>query len=235
MSDSVHPHLPRGAALYLATTLGLIWVERALARRPSTTVQPSPQLGKLVPGMSLFLVACLVLALGFQIHTSFASAPQYLRFSTPDRLEYLLPIFWIGYSFAMFPGAVLAKRYGTLPVIACAGVVGAMGALISAQSASIDILIVGQLLAGGSWGCIMMAGFSAALAFGRTGREGTALGLLFAMLALATFSRMGAAAAQLNKIPEYVALLVRGPVTLWLAGAVVFVILAATRRTRETG
>jgi hypothetical protein len=52
-----------------------------------------------------------------------------------------------------------------------------------------------------------MAGFSAALAFGRTGREGTALELLFGMLAVATLSRMGMVAAHFNKMPDNAALL----------------------------
>ncbi|MBI2290322.1 MAG: hypothetical protein HYU73_08305 [Betaproteobacteria bacterium] len=133
----------------------------------------------------------------------------------------------------MFPGAALARRFGTLPVIAAAAALGAGGAAVSVHAQNIDILIAAQLLAGGAWGCIMMAGFSAALAFGRTGREGTVLGLLFGVLAVATFSRMGAIAAQLNKMPEYAALLAWGPVVLWLVGAVAFIGLAVTRRVRE--
>jgi len=232
---NVDPKLPFAVSslTLFAATAGLVWVERALARRPSIARQSAPQLGELLPGMSLFLIACLVLALGFQVHTALNSAPQYLRFAAPDQLEYLLPIFSIAFSVAMFPGAALARRFGTLPVIAVAAVLGAGGAAVSMQAQDIDILIAGQAVAGGAWGCIMMAGFSAVLTFGRTGREGTALGLLFAMLAVATFSRMGAAAAQLDKIPDYAALLAWGPVALWLVGAVVFMGLAITRRVRE--
>jgi MFS family permease len=212
----------------------LIWVERALTRRPIAAGRPVPVLGQLVPGMSVFLIACFVLALGFQIHTALNSAPQYLRFSTPGQLEYLLPLFWISFNVAMFPGAALARHFGTLPMIAAGAMLGAGGAALSIEAQNLEVLIAGQLIAGGAWGCIMMAGFSAALAFGRTGREGTALGLLFGMLAVATLSRMGAVAAQLNKIPDYAVLLTWGPVMLWLAGAVVFLGLAATRQMRET-
>ena len=217
-----------------ATTTGLIWVERALTRRPIAAGRPAPVLGQLVPGMSVFLIACFVLALGFQIHTALNSAPQYLRFSTRGELEYLLPLFWIGFNVAMFPGATLARHFGTLPMIAAGAMLGAGGAALSIEAQNLEVLIAGQLIVGGAWGCIMMAGFSAALAFGRTGREGTALGLLFGMLAVATLSRMGAVAAQLNKIPDYAVLLTWGPVMLWLAGAVVFLGLAATRQMRET-
>ena len=232
---NVDPKLPFAVSslTLFAATAGLVWVERALARRPAMGRQSVPPLGELLPGMSLFLIACLALALGFQIHTALNSAPQYLRFAAPDQLEYLLPVFWIGFNVAMFPGAALARRFGTLPVIAAAAALGAGGAAVSVHAQNIDILIAAQLLAGGAWGCIMMAGFSAALAFGRTGREGIALGLLFGILAVATFSRMGAVAAQLNKMPEYAALLAWGPVVLWLVGAGAFIGLAVTRRVRE--
>ena len=216
-----------------ATTAGLVWVERRLARRPSMAAQSAPRLGQLIPGMSPFLLACLILAFGFQIHTALNSTPQYLRFATPDQLQYLLPVFSIGLNIAMFPGAALAKRFGTLPVIAVAAVVGAGGALVSMQAQSLDILIAGQALAGDAWGCVMMAVFSTATTFGRTGREGAALGLLFGVLALATFSRMGAVAAQLNKMPETAALVAYAPAALWLAGGVMFILLAASRRMRE--
>ena len=66
----------------------------------------------------LFALACLLLALGFQVHFSLNSARQYLQFSKPGDLPYLMPVFWIGFNLAMFPGAALAKRYGALPVVA---------------------------------------------------------------------------------------------------------------------
>jgi hypothetical protein len=142
-------------------------------------------------------------------------------------------VFWIGFSLAMFPGAALAKRHGTLPVIAVAAVIGTGATWLSNRAASIDTLIAAQVLAGGAWGCVMMAAFSAAIAFGRTGREGTALGLLFGMLAFATLARIGAVAAQLHKAPEYTVLLTWAPVALWAAGATMFAILAMTRARRE--
>jgi MFS family permease len=232
---NLDPRLPFAVSsmTLFAAAAGLVWVERALARSPTIGRKSAPQLGELLPRMSLFLIACLLLALGFQIHTALNSAPQYLRFTAPDQLEYLLPIFWIGFNVAMFPGAALAKRFGTLPVIAVAAVIGAGGAFFSTQAQNIDTVIAGQFVAGGAWGCIMMAGFSAALAFGRTGREGAALGLLFGILAVATFSRMGAVAAQLNKIPDYAALIAWGPVALWVVGAAVFTGLAVAQRVRE--
>jgi MFS transporter len=232
---NLDPRLPFAVSslTLFAATAGLVWVERALARRPIIARQPVPQVGELLRGMSLFMIACLLLALGFQIHTALNSTPQYLRFAVAEQLDYLLPIFWIGFNVAMFPGAALVRHFGALPVIAAAAVLGAGGAVVSMQAQGIDILIAGQVVAGGAWGCTMMAGFSAALAFGRTGREGAALGLFFGMLAVATFLRMGAVAVQLNKIPDYATLLAWGPVALWLVGAVVFMGLAVAHPVRE--
>ena len=220
---NLDPRLPFAVSslTLFAATAGLVWVERALARRPALEPRAAPP-RELLSGMSLFLIACLLLAIGFQIHTALNSAPQYLRFAAANQLDYLLPVFWIGFNVAMFPGAALARRFGTLPVIAVSAALGAGGAAVSVQAPSLDILIAGQAVAGGAWGCIMMAGFAAALAFGRTGREGTALGLLFGVLAVATISRMGAVAAQLNQVPDYAALLAWGPVALLLIGALVF-------------
>jgi len=49
--------------------------------------------------------------------------------------------------------------------------------------------------------------------------------LLFGVLVVATLFRMGAVAAQLNKIPDYTALLAWVPVVLWVAGALIVVVL----------
>ena len=75
---NVDPKLPFAVSslTLFAATAGLVWVERALARRPAMGRQSVPPLGELLPGMSLFLIACLALALGFQIHTALNSAPH---------------------------------------------------------------------------------------------------------------------------------------------------------------
>src|SRR5262249_24167306 len=144
------PRLPFAVSslTLFATTAGLIWVERALARRPCVAAAPSAERGRPGRGMVLFLAACFVLALGFQIHTAFNSTAQYMRFARSDQLEYLLPVFWLGYYFVVFPGAALARRFGTLPVMAVAGIAGAIGALLSAHAPSLEVLIAGQALAG---------------------------------------------------------------------------------------
>jgi hypothetical protein len=225
---NVDPRLPFGIsslALLLATC-GLIRVERLLAGRP-LAAPAAPARRGLTPGGWLLIAGCLLLALGFQIHFSLNSASQYLRFAPREYLEYLMPLYWIGFNVAMFPGAALARRRGTLPVIAAAAAFGAAGEWVAAQAPTLDILITAQLVAGGAWGCVLMAGFSAAVEFGRTGREGWVLGLLFAALAAATLARMAVVAAGLHASSELAAMLAPAPVVLWGAACIMLARLAS--------
>jgi hypothetical protein len=228
---NVDPRLPFvvSSAALLATVAGVLWVERLLAQRPAVPARPVPAAAALAAGASPFLLGCLLLALGFQAHFSLNSAGQYLRLAGPERLEYLMPVFWIGFNLAMFPGSALTKRHGALPVMAAAALAGAGGMLASALAGSLEVLLAAQLLAGGAWGCILMAGFTAVLGFGRTGREGYALGLLFAALAAATLARLAAVAGGLNQQSALAPALAYGPFVLWCAGAA---LLAALMRKR---
>jgi hypothetical protein len=90
----------------------------------------------------------------------------------------------------------------------------------------LDLLLAAQLTAGGAWGCIMMASFSAALGFGRTGREGLAVGLLFAALAGATLVRIAAVLAELPRHSGLAPALEWAPFALWFAAGLLFATLA---------
>jgi len=223
---NVDPRLPFAVSslVLLAATAGLIWVERALAGRArpaAPNVQPGVQ-----ARAWLFALGCLLLALGFQVHFPLNSARQYLQFSKPDELQYLMPLFWVGFNLVMFPGAALARRYGTLPVVAVAAFAGSAGSIAAATAGSLDALIAAQLVAGGAWGCVMMAAFSAALEIGRTGREGLVLGLLFATLAGATLARIAAVITELNRQPALAPALDAAPFVLWFAAGLLFCFLA---------
>jgi hypothetical protein len=137
-----------------------------------------------------------------------------------------MPVFWIGFNLAMFPGAALARRFGTVRVVAVAAALGTAGEFMAAHAPSLEVLIGAQLAAGGAWGCVLMAGFAAAVEFGRSGREGWALGLLFAALAAATLVRMGAVVAGLNQAREFAAALAVAPVILWCAACLLLAWLA---------
>jgi len=228
------PRLPFAVSslALLATTVGLVWAERAISAQASTPPPPAAKPAALGATAWLFMAGCVLLAAGFQVHVSLNSAGQYLRFAPAGQLQYLMPVFWAGFSVAMFPGAALANRYGTLPVIAGAALLGAAGALAGALAPSLEALVAAQLVAGGAWGCVLMASFTAAIEFGRTGREGLALGTFFAILAAATLARIAAVATELHRQPEIAPVLGWTPLVLWLAAGLLFAALAATNRPR---
>jgi hypothetical protein len=67
---------------------------------------------------------------------------------------------------------------------------------------------------------------TAAIAIGHVGREGATTGGLFALLAIATFARMGLVAAQLNQDPAVSALLVWLPGLTWTVAGLLLVWLS---------
>lgn len=197
---------------------------------PSATPEAADVAGKSWP----FLLGLLLLAVGFQIHFSINSAGQYLKFSKAENLEWLMPVFWLGFGVAMMPGSALCKRFGTLHVMVVSAVLGALGAYASASAGSLDTLIAAQVVAGGAWGSMLMCGFTAAMAAGRTGREGLSLGLLFAMLAAATLSRIATVLSGVTKQADYAPMFSWVPVLCWSAGALLIGLLVLRRRNKTT-
>ncbi|MCA1437399.1 MFS transporter [Bradyrhizobium sp. BRP20] len=221
------------SVVLLLTALGLSRIEHDVAR---DTVPPTPDeaaepLG-LVP--IAFIVAMVALALGYQLHFAMNSAPFYLRFATPGDLQWLMPVFWIGFNIAMFPASLVVKHRGGLVVMGAAGLVGAVAIAAAEFAGNLNTLIAAQFLAGAAWGCMLMSAVSAALAIGSTGAEGKVTGLVFSALALGTFARMAAVAGGLQKMPEYAPLLHWAPVACWsVAGAGLLVIAAARLQGRS--
>lgn len=232
---NVDPRLPfaLSSLTLLAATAGIVYVERRLQLRPiappSATPEPADVAGKSWP----FLLGLLLLAVGFQIHFSINSAGQYLKFAKAENLEWLMPVFWLGFGVAMMPGSALCKHFGTLQVMAVSALLGALGAYAAASAGSLDQLIAAHALAGGAWGSMLMCGFTAAMAAGRTGREGLSLGLLFAMLAAATLSRIATVLSGAPKQPDYAGLFAWAPALCWLAGALLIGALVLRRRDSD--
>ncbi|HVD83768.1 MAG TPA: MFS transporter, partial [Bradyrhizobium sp.] len=152
-----------------------------------------------------------------------------LRFAKPDDLQWLLPVFWIGFNIAMFPASVVTRRRGGLIVMGAAGLLGAVAVLGAELAGNLNTLIVAQFLAGAAWGCMLMSAISAALAIGDSGAEGKVVGLVFSALALATFARMAAVAGGLQKLPEYAPLLHWAPVACWSVAGAGLLVIAASR------
>jgi hypothetical protein len=223
------PRLPFviSSVVLLITALALSKVERGLSQAPKIeTKRPAKPLGA-VP--VAFIATMVILALGYQLHFSINSAPFFLRFAKPADLEWLMPVFWIGFNIAMFPASIVVKHRGGLFVMGAAGLLGAVAVVGAETAGSLNMLIAAQFLAGAAWGCMLMSAVSAALAIGETGAEGKVVGLVFSALALATFARMAAAAGGLQKLPDYAPLLHWAPVACWSVAGAGLLVLAASR------
>lgn len=238
------PRLPfaLSSLTLLLVTAGIVHVERSLARRPSAqatqaTQAALPQVAQVAQAPRVlgaqhatWMIGILLLAAAFQTHVSLNAAAQFLRFARPAELEWLMPLFWVGFGVAMLPASALCRRHGALPVMAIAALFGAGGALAAAGAGSLALLIAAQLVAGGAWGSMLVAIFSSADDLGRSGREGLALGTMFAMLALATILRIGVVLAGVPKNTALAPAVTWLPAVLWVAGGIVIGVLALRTR-----
>jgi hypothetical protein len=218
---------------YLGVALALSRIEGDMAKEapPARQAAPPKPFGT-VP--VIFVVAMIMLALGYQLHFAINSPPFYLRFAKPGDLQWLMPVFWIGFNIAMFPASRIVKHRGGLIVMGAAGLFGALAVVVAELAGSLGTLIVAQFVAGAAWGCMLMSAISAALAIGRTGAEGKVTGLVFSALALGTFARMAAVAGGLQKLPEYAPLLHWAPVACWAVAGTGLLVIAASRAQRGT-
>jgi MFS family permease len=220
----------------LATVAGLVWIERRLAgaepRPAGETEQPfeleSAEGRRLV---AAFFASLVVMAVGFQVHFSLNSAPQYLRYAGKGELQYLMPVFWIGFNVLMFPASRLVKRAGAFGLMAGGAALGALATLGAVYAPVIQVLVAAQFVAGGCWGAMLVGVFTAAVAFGRTQRQGAVMGTMFAVLSFAAFVRIGAVAGGVAAQPAMKELMPWLPLALWvLAAAMLGGLLGAARR-----
>ncbi|MGY4569038.1 MFS transporter [Bradyrhizobium pachyrhizi] len=228
--DARLPFVLSGAVLLL-TALAFSGVERRIAAeaQPARLAPPAKRLG----AVPMFLIGSMVLlSLGYQLHFNINSAPFYLRFAKADELQWLMPVFWIGFNIAMFPASIVVKHRGGLIAMGMAGLLGAFALIAAEIAGSLNVLIVAQFMAGAAWGCMLMSAVSAALAIGETGAEGKVTGLVFSALALATFARMAAVAGGLQKMPDYAPLVHWAPVACWSVAGAGLLVIAASRLQR---
>jgi hypothetical protein len=225
------------SVVLVMTALALSKVERELAGR-SASPSPKPAraakpLGKVAV---IFIAAVVILALGYEFHFSINTTPLFLRYAKPADLEWLMPVFWIGFNIAIFPASVVTKRCGGLMVMGVAGLLGALAMIGAEMAGNLSTLIVTQLIAGAAWSCMLTSAVSAALAIGEGGAQGKVVGLVFSALALATFARVAAVAGGLQQLPEYAPLLRWAPVACWsVAGAGLLVLAASHAQRRVQG
>ena len=216
------------SAVLVVTAFAMSKAERDLAQRPAPQAE-SLRLRSFGRVPVFFVASMLILALGYQLHFSLNSGPFFLKFAKPADLDWLMPVFWIGFNLVMFPASLVAKRRGGLIVMGVAGLLGAAAVIGAETAASLNVLIVTQFIAGAAWGCMLMGAMSAALLIGATGAEGRVVGFVFSALALATFARMAAVAGGLQKLPDYAPLLHWAPVACWSVAGAGLLVLTASR------
>jgi MFS family permease len=220
------------SVVLLITALALSRVERGISLDASTPDEPTQAAKPLGRMPVIFIGSMVILALGYQLHFSINSAPFFLRFAKSGDLQWLMPVFWIGFNIAMFPASVVTKHRGGLVVMGAAGLLGALAVLGAELAGDLNTEIVTQFIAGAAWGCMLMSAISAALAIGDSGAEGKVVGLVFSALALATFARMAAVAGGLQKLPDYAPLLHWAPVACWSVAGAGLLVIAASRVQR---
>jgi hypothetical protein len=219
------PRLPfviASVALVL-TSLALAKVERALAKEAPAKTEPPKTVDRAIP-VIVFALAAVIFAFGFQLHFFFNSAPRFEQFTSD--ISTLMPVFWVGFSVAMFPASLITKRWGGLPVMGLFGIIGAIAIVVMEFSGTFEVVVAAQLIAGAAWGCILMSAFSAAAALGYTGAEGKTAGVLFSALAIATFARMATTASGALNDPSLAPLLRWAPIACWAVAGVVLVALS---------
>ena len=93
----------------------------------------------------IFIASMVILALGYQLHFSINSAPFFLRFAKPADLQWLMPVFWIGFNIAMFPASAVVKHRGGLIVMGAAGLLGALAVLGAELAGNLNMLIASAI------------------------------------------------------------------------------------------
>jgi len=218
------PRLPFviASGTLLLVSLALTRVERSLAKQAPTVNEPPKTIDRAVPKPILvFGLAVVIFALGFQLHVFFNSAPLFKKFTA--NIGTLLPVFWVGFSIGMFPASRITKRWGGLPVMGAAGLLGAIAIVLMEASTTLGLTVTAQILVGAAWGAILMSAFATAAALGATGHEGKTTGLMYSGLALATFARMATNASGALTDPELAPLIHWTPIACWaIGGALLF-------------
>jgi len=230
------PRLPFviASVTLVLVSFALAKVERTLAKQAPTKNEPPKTVDRAVPAPILvFGAAIAIFALGFQLHFFFNSAPLFKKFTSD--IAAFMPVFWVGFSVGMFPASLITKRWGGLPVMGAAGLLGAIGIVAMESSTALGLTVAAQLMVGAAWGCILMSAFAAAAALGATGAEGKTTGLLFSALALATFARMAASAGGALADPALAPLLHWAPIVCWAVAGALLVWLSASCGRRAVG
>ena len=235
----VDPALPflLSALAVAGSALALVYVERRLpAAAAPPAAGPAAQQGtgggaksaeSAKSTWAFLLVLALLLGFGQQVHSLINSVPQFKRLADPALLPWLLPVFWIGFSFGLLGVGRVVRTRGALQVLRMACAFGALALAGAALAVSLAALLLSQFVAGVFWAFILCASIALAGERGAPLHTGRNTGALMATLAVATFSRIGLSASG-GAAAAGVLVLDWLPVLLWCAVAVFL------RRARPT-
>jgi MFS family permease len=209
------------AVSVLAVTLSVGWAEKTLER----AAPPEKHAPIEFPFATFlaFLAAVLLLQIGFQVHSFINAQPLFGEYARPTQLPILLSLFWIGFTLLAPLASLLAKRFGGIASMMLGALVATGCSWAATQATDVVSLGIAQFICGSAWGWVMVSAVAAAFSIGRHGREGTAVGALFSVIAVATMARIALVATHGDQVPAVAAALPWLPTASWLAAALVLV------------
>ncbi|WAC91556.1 MFS transporter [Mycobacterium sp. Aquia_213] len=216
------------AVSVFAVTLSIVWAEKTLTRAaaPEKEAPNEFRVGVLL----VFLAAVLVAQLGFQVHSSVNAQRLFAKYAGPNELPVLLSLFWIGFALLTPLASVLAKRFGGVVAMMVGALVAAGSAWAAALATDVVSLGIAQFVCGAAWAAVMVGAVVAAFAIGRDGREGTAAGALFSVIAVATMARIALVTAHGDRVPAVASASPWLPTVSWLTAATLLLIGVPTLR-----
>ena len=224
--DPVLPFLLASLALAIAT---FALRSQLMKTNPSADRQIEPTApGGFVAALPL-LVAVALFAFGIQIHAAVNSAKLFSRVAAGVPLEWLMPLFWGGFSIAMFPVSAWLSR-SSAPGVAgttlrIAGLTGGIALITCATAPPLALMIALQIIAGAAWGAVFVSAIAFAAQIGRSGREGGWIGATLALMAIAAVGRI---VLVVTVLPSNAAIAGQLPWltgVVWLIGAGVLVLM----------
>lgn len=222
----------------IALALAGLWVTRAEALLPrqrdvAEIIDSEPPVSglfttRMTRRRAWWLAAiALVAAFGTQLLNAIVAPPLYRSFVGADAVVWAA-WFWVGFGLGLVPGARVAASRHALIGAAIAMAIALFAFAIGTGSASFAVLVIGTALAGGGWGVFSTVVFSSAVSLsgGRASARGagTASGMVFSALAIATFLRMICTASGFAKTQTIVWL----PEVAWALASVLLIVVART-------
>jgi hypothetical protein len=210
--DPILPFALCGVSLAVASVAFGGFESRLREEKTATGMTAPPR----ARGLFRLLAMALLLGLGMQLSVFVNAAPLYKGVADASLLPWVLPVFWIGFSVAVFPGARLIDRQGARRTLVFSALAGSLATAACLYGAGLTTLLILQSVAGVAWGMLFLSGLTLAGAMGNIGREALFAGAWFACLAVGAMIRIGLGLAGVGFASQFTLPLAA---VLWLAGA----------------